>query len=132
MSREDKEWTVEEWLKDQGVDTYNEKSASYMQLTLHEHFQEKKELGPAKVQMLYKTCYNIDGFRRLLFEGSFFDRFEVKDEVIENIRTDDEALLEFGFKWLRFALFHEDTMIIRDEELERGARGLGFKIEKVE
>jgi len=130
--KEDKGWTVEEWLKDQGVDTYNKKAASYMQFTLHRHFQEKKELGPEKVRMLYKTSYDIDGFRRMLFQSSFFDRFDVKDEVIEEIRKDDEALLEFGFKWLRFALFHEDTMIIKDEELERGARGLGFKTEEVE
>ena len=64
--KEDREWTVEEWLKDQGVDTYNTKSDSYMRFTLHPHFQEKKDVGPSKVQMLYKTLYNIDGFR---FDG---------------------------------------------------------------
>ena len=66
----------------------------------------------------------------MLFESSFFDRFEVADEVKDKIRTDDEALLEWGItKWLRFAILHEDTMVIKDEELERGVKSLGWKVE---
>jgi len=130
--KEDKEWTVKEWMKDQGVDTYNKKSESYMQFTLHKHFQEKKGLEPEKVQMLFKVCYNADGFREMLFESSFFARFEVEDEMIEKLRTDDEALLEFGFKWLRFVLFHEDTIVVKDEEVERVARSMHFTVEEME
>lgn len=127
--KEDRDWTVEHWMKDQDVGTYNKKSESYMQFTLHPHFVGKKDLGPAKVQLLYRTLYDLDGFRKMLFESSFFDRFETKKETIEKLRTDDETLLDFAIKFLRFALFHEDSMIIRDEELERQAKALGYKVE---
>jgi len=128
---EDREWTIKEWMDDQDVGTYNKKSESYMQLTLHKHLQGKKDFPESKVQVFFKACYDLDGFRKMLFESSFFDRFEVRDEVKERIRTDDEALLEFGItKWLPFALFHEDTMIVKDEELEKGARALGLKVEE--
>jgi len=128
---EDMEWTIKEWMDDQNVGTYNKKTESYMQLTLHKHLQEKKEFGESKVQVFFKTCYDLDGFRKMLFESSFFDRFGVKDEIKEQIRTDDEALLEFGItKWLLFALFRENTMIVKDEELEKGARALGLKVEE--
>ncbi len=128
--KENKEWTVEEWLKDQDVGTFNKKSASYMQFTLHPHLQEKKVLDDKKIQVFFKTCYDIDGFRKMVFESSFFNRFEVADDIKEKIETDDEELLEFGInKWLRFALFHEDTIVVKDEELEKGAHSLGWKVE---
>lgn len=129
--QQETEWTVEEWFGDQDVKTYNQNSESYMQLTLHPYLLENKELDEKRIQGFFKTCYDLDGFRERLFEGSFFDRFEVADDVREAIRTSDQALLEFGVtKWLRFALFHEDTMIIRDEELERGAKSLGWRMEE--
>jgi len=127
---EGKVWTVEEWLNDQDVGTYNKKSESYMQFTLHPHLQEKKTLDEKKMHVFFRTCYDIDGFRRMIFESSFFDRFVVDDELKEKLKTDDEALLEFGInKWLRFALFHEDTLALKDEELEKGAQSLGWKVE---
>ena len=128
--KENKEWTVEEWLKDQDVGTFNKKSESYMQFTLHPHLQEKKVLDDKKIQVFFKTCYDIDGFRKMLFESSFFNRFEVADDIQKQIKTDDEALLEFGInKWLRFALFHENTMVVKDEEFEKGADTLGWKVD---
>ena len=130
--KEQKEWTVKEWLDDQDVGTFNKKSESYMQFTLHPYLREKKELGEKKAQVFFKTCYDIDGFREMLLESSFLNKFEVDNELLEKMKTDDEALLEFGInKWLRFALFHEDTMIIRDEALEDGVRALGWKVEEV-
>ena len=127
---EDREWTIKEWMDAQDVGTFNRKSESYMQLTLHKHLQEKKDFPESKVQVFFKTCYDLDGFRKMLFESTFFDRFEVADEVKEQIKTDDEALLEFGInKWLKFALFREDTMVVKDKELEKSAKSLGWKVE---
>jgi Fe-S-cluster containining protein len=129
--KQDTEWTVEGWLKDQDVDVFNRKSESYMRLTLHPHLLKNKVLDEKKIPVFFKTCYDLDGFRERLFKSSFFDRFEVSEDVKEAMRTDDEALMEFGItKWLRFALFHEDTMIVRDEELERGAKSLGWSVEQ--
>ena len=129
--KQDTEWTVEGWLQDQDVDVFNRKSESYMQLTLHPYLLKNKVLDEKKIPAFFKTCYDLDGFRERLFRSSFFDRFEVDEDVKEAIRTDDEALMEFGItKWLRFALFHEDTMILRDEELERGAKSLGWSVEQ--
>jgi len=129
--KQDTEWTVEGWLKDQDVDVFNRKSESYMQLTLHPYLLKNKVLDEKKIPVFFKTCYDLDGFRERLFGSSFFDRFEVSEDVREAIRTDDEALMEFGItKWLRFALFHEDTMIVKDEELERGAKSLGWSVEQ--
>lgn len=124
--KEDKEWTVKDWMLDQQVDIYNRNSEDYMQLTLHKSFQEGKELGPAKVQMFYQTCYNLDRFRRNLFNSSFFKRFDIDQETMKRIKTEDEALLNFGIKWLRFALFAENTLKVKDEVWEKRKNELGF------
>ena len=130
---EGNEISIAEWMNGQDVGEFNEKSASYMQFTLHPHLQEKKSLEEGKVQMFFTACYDLDSFRNMIFESTFLDRFEIDDELIEQLKTDDEALLEFAVtKWLRFALFREDTMIIRDEEIEKGTKALGWKTEEGE
>lgn len=102
-----------------------------MQFTLHPHLQEKKVLDEGKIQMFFTACYDLDGFRNMIFESTFLDRFEISNELIEQLKTDDEALLEFAVtKWLRFALFHEDTMIVKDAEIEKGAKALGWKTDE--
>ena len=115
----------------QDVGEYNEKSASYMQFTLHPHLQQKKPLDEGKIQMFLTACYDLDAFRDMIFESTFLDRFELSEEVIEQLKTDDEALLEFAVtKWLRFALFREDTMIVKDAEIEKIASAMGFSVEE--
>ena len=128
---EENQLTIKEWMDSQDVAIYNRKSESFMHFTLHPHLQEKKELGEGKIQMFFTACYDLDGFRDMLFNSTFFNRFEVSDELKEQLRTDDEALLEFAVnKWLRFALFREDTMIIKDEEIERGTQALGWETDQ--
>ncbi len=124
--KEDKEWTVRQWLVDQEVNIYNRNSEAYMQLTLHRSFQEGKDLGPAKVEMFYQTCYNLDRFRRNLFNSSFLDRFDVEEETINKIKTDDVELLSFGINWLRFALFAENTIKVKDEVWGKKRSELGL------
>ncbi len=129
--KEDNELTIKEWMDSQDVGTFNKKSESYMQFTLHPHLQEKKELDEGKIQMFFTACYDLDGFRKVVFESTFLNRFEIKDEVVDQLKTDDEALLEFAItKWLRFALFREDTMIIKDTEIEKSAQSLGWKTDE--
>ncbi len=62
--------------------------------------------------------------RAMLIE--MVNRFDVEPETIEKIRTDDEALLDFGLRWLRFSLFGESTLKIKDEELEKKKEELGI------
>jgi Fe-S-cluster containining protein len=123
---EGNEWTVAEWWKDQGIDLYDQKNESYKEITLHERFREGKGLEPAKSHMFYLACYDIDRFRGLLLESSFLSRFDVDDEIIEKIRTDDEALLDFAYDWLRFSLFGEKTIRIRGGVAAEKKRELGI------
>jgi len=63
------------------------------------------------------ACYDLDSFRRFVFESTFLKRFQVEEDVLERIREDDEELLRFAFRWLRFALFREPTIDIKPEAM---------------
>jgi len=115
---EPREWTVREWLEDQGTGPYDEWGEAYKELTLHEFFDHGGVLPPEKLEMFYTACYDLDRFRRFVFESSLLERFEVDEDFIYEMSYDDEALLRFAFLWLRFSLFGEPTMRPRNEAVE--------------
>jgi len=112
---ESKKWTVNEWMRDQGVDEYDAMGREFKEMTLHRFFREGKDLTPKRIDMFFTACYNIDKFRDFVFETTFLKKFEVDQYELNQIREDDIALLRFGYRWLRFALFSEDTLKIRTE-----------------
>ena len=105
-----REWTIEEWMKDQKVDEYNEYGELFKDISLHPFFTSSKGIQPVKLEMFYMVCYDIDKFKSFVFESTFLKRFKVDKKEIEGMRQDDGALLKFGFKWLRFSLFGEKTL----------------------
>jgi Fe-S-cluster containining protein len=112
---EPRQWTVEQWLEGQGINDYDQWGEAFKELTLHKFFETGGELPPAKVHMLFTACYDLDSFRRFVFESTLLERFEVDEDLIERMKSDDEALLGFAYLWVRFSLFGERTMKARPE-----------------
>jgi Fe-S-cluster containining protein len=112
---ENKEWTVEEWMQDQKVDKYVQMGELFKEVSLHDYLQKGKQLDPAKQEMFYTVCYNIDKFREFVFESTFLERFEVDDQTVKKINKDDAELLKFGFNWLKFCLYGEKTMKVKKQ-----------------
>ena len=75
------------------------------------------------MDMFHTAAYDIDKFRRFVFESKFLKLYEVDDETIESIKNDDTALLKFAFRWLRFSMFGDDTMKPRQEAVEVFKKG---------
>ena len=115
---ETKKWTVGEWMSNQGVDEYDEMGREFKDLTLHPFFAGTQEISPKAIEMFFLACYNVDKFRDFVFGTSLLRKFEIDEAEIEKIKTDDIAMLRFGYKWIRFALFQEPTMEIREEIAE--------------
>jgi len=115
---ESHEWTVREWLDDQGIDEYDEWGEAYKELTLHEFFEGGGTLSPEKMHMLFTACYDLDKFREFVFNSTLLQRFDVDEDFVEEMRYEDEALLRFAFLWLRFSLFGEPTVKAKADVLE--------------
>jgi hypothetical protein len=117
---EDKGWTIREWIRNQGIEPYNEMGNRFKEVAMHKWFENGKDLSPEKIEMFFMVCYNLDTFRRMVFQSSFLDKFEVDEALQERIRQDDVELLKFGFDWLKFSLFGEPTMTIKPSALAGG------------
>ena len=115
---ESEEWTVREWLEDQGMDEYDVWGEAYKELTLNEYFEAGNTLTPEKMEMFYTASYDLDKFREFVFESSLLDRFDIDEDFVDEMRVGDEALLRFGFLWLQFSLFGEQTVKVRAEVAE--------------
>jgi uncharacterized protein len=107
------EWTVETWRASQGAIAREQQELGFRDIVSHPWFIGGRQLDPRRIEMFYMAAYDLDAFRRFVLESSFAKRFEVEPELLEALRQDDAALLNFGLRWLRYALFAEPTMTIR-------------------
>jgi hypothetical protein len=55
----------------------------------------------------------LEKFRNFVLKSGFLGKFEIEATLVETLKTNDTALLEFGFRWLRFALFHEPILKVK-------------------
>jgi uncharacterized protein len=105
--------SVREWITGQGAEAFEMMSGGFKELTLHDFWDGERELSTQQADMFYMACYDVDRFRRFVFETRFLQLFEVDEARVEALRIDDQELLEFGMQWLRFSLFGERSMRVR-------------------
>ncbi len=111
--KEERLWTLEEWLGHEGVNEYNAMNDKWLEI-----IGSQKSLGPEeviqkKVRMFFMASYNLDKFREFIFQGRFFDLFHVDQDLMERLGNDDAALMGFAFDWLKYSLFGEKTMRLK-------------------
>ena len=66
--------------------------------------------------MFFLACYNLDRFKDFIKDTTLLKRFEIDKNRLTKMMKDDEELLKFGFDWIKFSLFGEKTMKIKDQE----------------
>ena len=111
--KEEKSWTVDEWRSNQGVSEREDLESGYRDIVSHPWFIGGRKLDPKRLEMFFMASYDLDTFKRFIFDSSFLDRFGLEETEVEQLRTDDEALIKFASTWLRYALFGEPTMKVR-------------------
>jgi Fe-S-cluster containining protein len=100
---ENRELTIEAWTQDQEAQTYSRMTAEWALIRQLfrkdpwglEGFQGKKG------KMAFMAAYNIDQFRKFIFQSTFLKRYHVKPVLAKKLRANDTALLAFGFEWIR-------------------------------
>lgn len=103
---EGRRWTQDSWMADQGMQIYNENNIAWARAAALLQNLKPAKGDPAQnpaMNMAYMASYNMDTFRRFVFESSFLDRFKLTSDRREKVKTDDVALMHLGFDWiLRF------------------------------
>ncbi|SHJ09813.1 hypothetical protein SAMN02745216_01023 [Desulfatibacillum alkenivorans DSM 16219] len=116
----DKEWTVKEWRKDQGVEEHDAINEGWNELVVRKRsFPPNIKITEPAKKMFYMACYNLDQFRRFVFESTFLTLHSLDEKTIEAIKTDDVALLKVGTEWLKGALFSQGSMKVSDDQAQK-------------
>ena len=115
---EDRSLTVSEWIAEQGIEEYEAYGAPFKELMLHPFWNGEETLQPEQIDMYHMACYDLDRFRRFVFETRFLQLFDVDEGRIEAMRRKDLELSDFAIQWLRFSLFKEKSMKINRTVME--------------
>jgi Fe-S-cluster containining protein len=105
--------TVSEWISEQGIEEYDAWGAPFKELMLHPSWNSDGFLTPEQIEMYYMACYDLDRFRRFVFETKFLRLFDIDEDRVDAMRKDDFELSDFAMQWLKFSLFHEKCMKIK-------------------
>ena len=103
-------WKLEDWVLDQGATEYNVHNEVLVKLTFHPALGEPGAIDERKLGMIHMALYDLDTFRRFIFETTFLKKFAVEDETLGKIRDDDEELLRFAVRWLEFSALGSPTI----------------------
>lgn len=101
-----KKWRVREWLEDQQLADYNHMNDLWVDmdsLFRRNPWGAKGVESPA-LRMAFMACFNMDTFRSFVFDSTFLSRFNIAESQVRSLETDDIALMEFGFAWVRYFL----------------------------
>jgi uncharacterized protein len=109
------QWTVKTWSRDQDAVTSEKMTvlwAEIRQLFTRDPWGSEGPEG-RKAKMSFMAAYNLDRFRGFVFESSFLSRYRVKSDLLKKLRKDEQALLRFGFDWIKLFMFGIGTKKIR-------------------
>jgi hypothetical protein len=119
--REDREISIKDYRKEQGLEEYDEHGRGWRQLVL-----KMKSAGPAigtpskaSLQFFFMACYDIDRFREFVRSDGFKSTFDVEPAELENLYTDDLALLKFGERMILQIMFGEETIARKADAVDR-------------
>jgi len=103
---EDQELTVKDWIRDQHLIYYNAMDDLWAEMDTIFAANPWKGEGAAgpKQQVAFMICYNIDRFRQYVNDYELLKQFKLDKARKKAIANDDEALLKFGFDWLKLIL----------------------------
>jgi Fe-S-cluster containining protein len=114
-SQADDQWTLQSWVHDQGADQHQKMAKQWSEVKRLFQKDPWGDEGPQgkRAKMAFMASYNMDAFRAFVYGSSLLKRFKVKTELLKKMRTDDVALVRFGFDWIRLSVWGVSTKQIR-------------------
>ena len=112
---EHKKWTIPDWIEDQDAERYHQMTIRWSQikrLFQNDPWGFEGPEGP-RAKMAFMATYNIDIFREFIFQSSFLKRYQIKSTLRKKLKTDDVALMKFGFDWVRVFIWGMPSKDIR-------------------
>ena len=106
---------MREYRKEQGIEPFDEANREWRDIII-----KKRSSGPTigaptacSLQFFDMCSYDMDSFRGFIQTDGFRDVFDLSDEEIEALKADENRLLAFAFKFLKQALYGENTIPVK-------------------
>lgn len=112
---EQQQWTVSQWADNQGVDLEQKLERKFKDIPLSLKFTGFTSIDNHIKELFLLACYNLDEFKRYVFDSSFVQTFNVPPQRVAQIKADDVALMQFAFDWLTSGVDVRQTIAIRNE-----------------
>lgn len=97
--------TVREWISTQGLKPYNAYNDLLLELIYLKNQMEPGPLNPAAHRQFHLALYDLDAFRKMVFDDGFFNILSIDRDTYEKAQQEDTALLEVGINWLKETIF---------------------------
>ena len=98
---ETKTQTIKEWVRDQGLEIYEEMEQGFSEIPKHIKLSGDRETDEQIIKLFFMACYDLDKFRSFLVKSpSLYEEMNLNEDILERIRHDDVQLLKLGFKLL--------------------------------
>ena len=94
-------WQLRDWLQDQGLEPYNDWNQRFAELTEDEKVMNWRKGYSGGVDIFYLACYDLDRFREQIFKEKLYEMVDQSSVDQDALKTDDLALLDFAFTWLK-------------------------------
>ena len=118
---EEREITIGDYRKEQGVEEYDDHGRAWRQLVL-----KMKSAGPSigslsktSLQFFFMASYDIDRFREFIKSEGFGATFDIDDELRQKLYEDDLELMRFGDRMIRQIMFGEETIAKKDDAYDQ-------------
>ncbi len=113
--------TVREYRKEQGIEKYDTMNREWRDVVI-----KKRSSGPTigkpteRSMQLFDMCsYDMDSFREFIHTESFHEVFDIDEQTMSCIKTDDEALMQFAFRFLKQVFFGNMTIPVKEDAKEK-------------
>lgn len=114
--QEDTQWNVQSWRDDQGATHFDEMNRGWKELLMRKTLPGGKPIDQKKQTQFFMASYDLDRFRRFIFESKFLDTFDIDPAEVDKMRDDETALMKFAFKYIKYLMMLEETL-----KLKKGA-----------
>jgi uncharacterized protein len=101
-------WNVTEWLENQGAAPLLKMGDRMMRIIALKNMYRPGPLDLVSRQLFHLACYDMDGFRKQVFNNGLLQNFSVSAERMHAAETDDWALLDIGYEWIAKSILATD------------------------
>lgn len=130
---EEQEMSIKEWRIDQGIDDSDAMNKEWMELVMRrKSFGLQATLSEKAQKVFFLTSTDLDKFKDLVFNSSFLDIYEVDQETLDRIQTDDIALMKFSFDYLGSSIFNTQKLKIKEDKVKAKAQEIAANHGEVE